>query len=375
MRCPRSFMFTVALILGLAWCAPGQERIEIPFPDIGDYKTLTLDPHMHTVFSDGTVWPTVRVREAWRNGLDALSITDHLEYLPFKDDVSPNFNRPYEIARPEADKLQLLLIRGAEITRDEPHGHFNALFLDDCAPLDTPEQKDAVRAAHEQGAFIFWNHPEWKRKDGKAWCDIQQEYLDLGWMHGLEVFNGNSYYPNAHQWALDNNLTLLASTDVHAPIDEVYDYNAGQHRAMTLVFAAGKTKEALKEALFDRRTVAFSNATLVGREAWLRPLVEASIIIQSPDILLKGREERLVAIRNACASPLVLEAADSIRGLSFPSTLRLPAEKTVMMRLRADGRILSGTEQIRLPYRVANALVAPDTPLEIEIILNATYAE
>ena len=26
---------------------------------------------MHTVFSDGVVWPSVRVEEAWREGLDA----------------------------------------------------------------------------------------------------------------------------------------------------------------------------------------------------------------------------------------------------------------------------------------------------------------
>ena len=28
---------------------------------------------MHTVFSDGTVWPTVRVTEAWEEGLDAMA--------------------------------------------------------------------------------------------------------------------------------------------------------------------------------------------------------------------------------------------------------------------------------------------------------------
>ncbi len=52
------------------------------FPDIPGYETLICDFHMHTVFLDGLVWPTVRVSEAVEEGLDAISITDHIEYLP-----------------------------------------------------------------------------------------------------------------------------------------------------------------------------------------------------------------------------------------------------------------------------------------------------
>lgn len=42
----------------------GQSRHEIRMPDIMGYTTLKCDLHMHTVFSDGLVWPTVRVDEA-----------------------------------------------------------------------------------------------------------------------------------------------------------------------------------------------------------------------------------------------------------------------------------------------------------------------
>ncbi|MGD8499689.1 MAG: hypothetical protein PVJ86_03535, partial [Phycisphaerales bacterium] len=71
---------TVLVHLLLAPFAAGDVRHEINFPDILNYKTLKCDLHMHTVFSDGSVWPTVRVDEAWREGLDAISITDHIEY-------------------------------------------------------------------------------------------------------------------------------------------------------------------------------------------------------------------------------------------------------------------------------------------------------
>ena len=45
---------------------------------------ISTDLHIHTVFSDGFVWPDLRVDEALREGLDLISITDHLEYQPHK---------------------------------------------------------------------------------------------------------------------------------------------------------------------------------------------------------------------------------------------------------------------------------------------------
>jgi hypothetical protein len=51
-----------------------QERHELKVPDIEGYKTLKCDFHIHTVFSDGLVWPSVRVGEAYLEGLDALPL-------------------------------------------------------------------------------------------------------------------------------------------------------------------------------------------------------------------------------------------------------------------------------------------------------------
>ena len=61
----------------------GKERIkarhEICLPQIDDYQLLKCDFHIHTIFSDGIVWPSLRVQEAWEEGLDAIAITDHIE--------------------------------------------------------------------------------------------------------------------------------------------------------------------------------------------------------------------------------------------------------------------------------------------------------
>ena len=59
----------------------------IVFPDVEGYVTLVTDLHTHSVFSDGHVWPKIRVGEALRDGLDGLAITEHLEYQPHRADI------------------------------------------------------------------------------------------------------------------------------------------------------------------------------------------------------------------------------------------------------------------------------------------------
>ncbi len=87
---------------------------------------------MHTVLSDGSVWPDIRVQEALRDGLDAISITDHIEYLPHKDDIPhADRNRGYAMASQRAEGTGLIVINGVEITRSMPPGHSNAIFVKD----------------------------------------------------------------------------------------------------------------------------------------------------------------------------------------------------------------------------------------------------
>src|SRR2546429_7522809 len=109
-------VLAVSVALG-AGSAAAQERDPLPVPDLPGMKTLKADFHLHTVFSDGEVWPTVHVREAWRDGLDVVALTDHVEYHPHGSDVSVDLLRPYALARPLADELGIILIPGVEITR------------------------------------------------------------------------------------------------------------------------------------------------------------------------------------------------------------------------------------------------------------------
>ncbi|HXV61258.1 MAG TPA: PHP domain-containing protein, partial [Vicinamibacteria bacterium] len=159
------------LVLALAsWSFSNASRAEaqergsrrITFPDVPGYLTLKCDLHQHSVFSDGSVWPDIRVEEAVKDGLDAISLTEHLEYQPHREDIPhEDRNRSYELARELARDHDLLVIHGSEITRDMPPGHANAIFIRDANTILQEDALGAFREAHSQGAFIFWNHPDW----------------------------------------------------------------------------------------------------------------------------------------------------------------------------------------------------------------------
>ena len=69
----------------------GQEPRKFFMPP-SEKNIISTDLHIHTVFSDGVVWPSVRVEEAYREGIELIAITDHLEYQPHKEDI-PNLDK------------------------------------------------------------------------------------------------------------------------------------------------------------------------------------------------------------------------------------------------------------------------------------------
>ena len=198
---------TCTLLIATLAMNAGEAQVQnrISIPDINGYKTLQCDFHMHSVFSDGTVWPTVRVDEAFREGLDAISFTEHLENRRYVYDLSISHNRSYEIALPAANEKDVLLIRGAEITRAMPPGHFNAIFLSDNDALAKADWRESFAEAKKQNAFIFWNHPSWdaQQPDTTLWFMEHTEILNKGWMHGIEVVNGTKYCKESFQWCIE----------------------------------------------------------------------------------------------------------------------------------------------------------------------------
>jgi 3',5'-nucleoside bisphosphate phosphatase len=333
-----------------------QSRQEISIPDIMGYKTLKCDFHLHTVFSDGLVWPTVRVDEAWREGLDAISITDHIEYQPHKQDVPTNHNRPYEIALPRAKERGILLIKGTEITRDTPPGHFNVLFVDDITPIDTKDLLEAMEAAARQGAFIWWNHPGWKPQF-KGWFDIHTTLYEKKYLRGIEVVNGTSYYPEAHEWALSKNLTFIANSDMHAPspLDKT---TSEKHRPMTFVFVQEKTVPALKEALVAGRTAIWFEKKVLGRPEYLEALYKGAVRIT--DI---QREPKVARFMLTNDSDLTIELQRT--GKVGPQEVILPARTS----LRISVNVAGAEKPVELAYTAGNFLIGPEKGLPVQLVI------
>lgn len=365
----------MAFILSFSVCfAQTNVRTEINIPDVPGYVTLKCDFHSHTVFSDGEVWPTVRVVEAWQEGLDAIALSDHIEYQIHTEDITKNHNRPYEIARSKADELGIILIKGAEITRSMPPGHFNAIFLKDINPLDTENWHDVFNAANEQGAFVFWNHPGWRQPNEiPIWYDEHTELFQKGLFQGIEIVNEYSYYPKAYQWALEKKLTILGDSDIHSPINLTFDLAQGQHRPITLVFARQKSEQAIKQALLERRTAVYYNELLIGEEKFLKPIFEQSIEILNPNVLIKGKDRATIQIRNRSDLNFDLVSEKEFEEIAIPAEIKFYADKTMLFQISGKSKSLSGNKKFSIPFVVKNLLTTPDKGLPIVLNFEVNF--
>lgn len=251
------------------------DRNLLIFPDLPGYVTLKCDFHIHTVGSDGSVKGNVRVQEAWRDGLDVIAITDHLEHPTSRPEkYAEDRTTGYRQALPEAEAKGILLVRAAEITR-KPYkwGHFNCLFVQDQNKLVKDSCQDALAEAKRQGAFIFLNHPAWRR-DTCSFLPTQVPYVEDGTIKGVEVFNGGEHYPRAISWAVDKKWTILANSDAHGAVEPAQD---GIFRNMTIVFAKERSQGAVREALDNQRTLAYAGGILCGQADLLKQFFLASV--------------------------------------------------------------------------------------------------
>jgi len=359
-----------------------QERPAIHIPDILGYKTLTADLHTHTVFSDGHVWPPIRIEEAWREGIDIIAITDHVESTNlfrlksvFGDDLEvdreggffPDRNRPFEIANEVALRRDVFALNGVEISRTMPPGHHNAIFLTDANKVNTPhpQWKEAFQAAREQGAFIFWNHPASYHypETTTLWWEEHEWLYENDMMHGIEVVNGRNYNPVAHQWALDKNLAILGNTDVHAPIGMTFALHEGEKRTMTLIFAKERSLDGIREALFARRTMAFYQDKLIGHRNFLDEIFHNSIIVESVKRTENGFQ---IIINNPTDIPFELSRSEENNpSFTFFDTKLLPAGKQTTIRIYTDNP--ATFSQVDLNVVVDNLIMAPGLGLPVTL--------
>ncbi len=358
----------VALGLSLPPASAHERAVEFPNTEDGSI-VLAADLHTHSVFSDGQVWPSIRVEEAHRDGLEVLAITEHLEHQPKKADIPhPDRNRSYEVAVESlvAQGFEgLLVVNGAEITRSQPHGHINAIFLDDANALLVEDPRAAVEAANAQGAFVFLNHPNWlpQAPDGIArLSEFHEALIRDGRLHGVEVANGtlDGHSEHALQIALEKNLTVLGTSDIHGLVDWTHDAGHGGHRPMTLILSRDKSEASMKAALFEGRTVAWHNDDLMGKAEHVQSVVRACLKIEAGSF--PGQSSVVpVTIRNACPVNFTLRNTSEETFQNVSDVIRVERGGETKLSVRMG----DVAERVDLSFEVLNTQVGYRESLEL----------
>jgi hypothetical protein len=339
-----------------------EKRTIIDIPNIEGYQTLKCDFHMHTMFSDGDVWPNVRVQEAWKEGLDVISITDHIEYLPHEEYVDINHNHAYELAKDMAARKNIVFIKGTEITRSTPPGHFNALFIGDASEYieeyDNDKDKAAIMKATEQDAFIFWNHPGWKVNQVEGsyeWLDFVENLENENMLHGIEVINGFSLYKKALDWCVDKDLAVLGTSDIHNLVEHDYDLGGPVHRSMTLVFSKERTPGSIRDALDEGRTVAWASKYIAGKEKYVRKLFNACIEVSPSYHSQDDNNYYEIKNKSDLYFEMELKSGDGTRDITlYPQSSQV---------------FTASNEQNKLTYEVITTYIRSDKHLVVDIEL------
>lgn len=372
----------LALALALSTFGPGtvlgaegnvRQLVFSPLPD--GREVLAVDLHTHTVFSDGEVWPSIRVQEAQRDRLYAYAPTEHLEYQPHRRDIPhPDRNRSFEIATQEVTQPSsgiavpgepLVVINGAEITRDMPPGHCNAVFLSDANKLLRKDPMEAFREARRQGAFTFWNHPYWtdQTPDGVArLTPVHRKLIEEGLLQGIEVANMADVSPEAFRIAQQEGLTILGTSDVHGLLDWEAGLAEGGHRTATLVLARERSTPALRDALMNGDTVAVYNDTYIGLRRNVEPLIRNILRVEAtthdPKTTLLP-----VTLHNTGALHLTLQEIGPEGFYDEGPLLRIPAGRNVVVRVRD----VADPSKLTLRFRILSSMIGPDEMLELDV--------
>ena len=364
----RTKFFLLLLVFSFTSHSQG---IKTFFESPNDYYYISSDLHIHTVFSDGVVWPTLRVDEALRDSIDLISLTEHIEYQSHISDIPhKNRNRSFQIAGGYVKNQPLAVVHGTEITKPMPPGHFNAIFINDANRFFDIDKKPlefskAIKEANKQGAFVFWNHPHWEanRSDGIAKLDpIHKEIIKKGLLHGIEVVNFDTFSEEALQIALENELTIMGTSDVHILIEwDFINKKESYHRPLTFIMSKNKSIDSLKKALFDGNTFVWYRDLIIGKSENLNQVIENNFEIISKGYNFRDRKVEIleVELKNKSVAPINLNYTGEYTFHNDYKYIELSpkSSKTIYIKTKEV------KTTINLKFEILNYVVGPKTNL------------
>lgn len=379
----KRFLLSLAALVAAAGTLAAQVRHEMTVPDIPGFVTLKGDMHIHTTFSDGSVWPTTRIDECVWEGIDVLCITDHVDARLQKYTIDGTFN-PEKVDRNTSFKMMekyardkgVIVVHGGEITSQiMPPGHMNVLFIGDGNPVGAamdaagkdrqPDGADAaVRVAKRQGAFVTWNHPNWCRQapDVTVIYPEHEQYRKEGIINGVEIYNWwDGYCKEGHHWAVEHGLTLMSGTDSHHPMFMDIDFLAGELRPATLIFAKERTLGGVREALDNQRTAVFAEGKVYGAAELLTPLLDACIVVKK---VTKTKTKLTIEVYNCSSIPVILDKAPGSEQWQISRHVTLhPFEHQTLTLYRLNKSEPLDSDVFDLHYTVDNFFTDADVKL------------
>ena len=337
-----------------------------------DIYYISSDLHIHTVFSDGAVWPTIRVDEAIRDSIDLISLTEHLEYQSHLTDIPhTNRNRSFQIAGGYVQNRPLAVVHGTEITKPMPPGHFNAIFIQDANKFFDKNKEPlefikGIKEANNQEAFVFWNHPMWEanRSNGIVKLDpIHQEIIDKKLLHGIEVVNFDTFSEEAMQIALDNNLTMMGTSDVHILI--AWDFNIEKesfHRPITFIMSNNRTMNSIRDALFNGDTFIWYRDLIIGKSNNLKQVIDNNLEVISKGYSYRDRKVEILQIelKNKSVAPINLNYTGEYTFHNDYKFINLEpkSSKTIYVKTKKI------KQTVDLEFEILNYVVGPKTNLK-----------
>ena len=295
-------LIILSLILTFAIPAlAADEPVRHDFPPVGPYQVITGDFHIHTVNSDGRMITRDRVEEAYKWGYDAIAITDHGRSVA------------YHTAKAVGEKLGMVVLRGFEsgIGRKEHLVVLNApLDFKIRNAHDWAEKPDEAKAFYQEqltgiakaGGIVLYAHPHVGYREPVLWAvkqgliqgiELKNGVVGTGW--STVESHGTHWYPAAVDFALEHNLAFIANSDVHST-------RQPDTSPVTLLLVTERTPDAVVDAIKQRRTAAWFNGMLWGREKFLKDLLDTSVRFT--------RSGGAVQIENRCPIAFDLTIAD-----------------------------------------------------------------
>ena len=164
------------------------------------------------------------------------------------------------------------------------------------------------------------------------------------------------------QIALDNNLTILGTSDIHGLIDWDYDLAGGQHRTATLVLTRSETAEGLKAALKAGDTVAIYNDNLIGKQANVEAVVRSTLRLEVDQPLPRTTVQAVSVINDSPVDYIIENSGPEgayDEGHAF--TVKAGSAFTLLIKNVPDPSRLS------LTFRVLNTYIAPREHLTVQL--------